>query len=662
MKSDFRDAVICSALGVIFFGLSPRLFADFSGTVTLSLTPSMNLDTGVLTNNGADILLSGSVILAQGKASVANFGPMTRGSFTILSEAALAGQYYSGSVVPVSAVANASSPGAAFAIRTNGGHYAKVLVTSFSSGTVTLLYYTYGATGQSGVPAVAQLQNNYSYILPGLPNYGIAPGSLFIIKGVNLNNQPLTALQSTLPPGLPAILNETSVSVVMNGVTFKPGIYYTSPTQLGVVLPSSTPPGTGSLTVTNGAITSKPVEIQVVASAMGFDALYGTGTGPAVATDAAGNLITPVNSASPGQTVILWGSGIGADTSNDDKTYPMNQNDLASTPFQVFIGGIQGSVLYRGRSAFPGVDQVNVTIPLNVPPGCYVSVQALSGIVVSNVVTLPIVSGSGPCIDRALGIGPTQAELLTSQGIVNVAALAVSQTGASASFVRFSGGQFGAYFGIDSLTSESLVSSGGCVLQPPVPPSGEVPDFQRSTLDPGTVLVSGSAHTEVLTLRKNGPWDYSADFANRVYAATGETFTFDNGNGSSSVGHLSASLNFPAPLIWTNISAPAPILRTEGLVISWTGGAPDSYVSIKGSSALLVDGWSLSPTFACAAPANLGRFTVPPQILLALPQGRLTVNIANQTVPQQLTASGIDFGYIVASSPETQSSVTFQLQ
>ncbi len=30
-------------------------------------------------------------------------------------------------------------------------------------------------------------------VLPGLPNYGIAPGSLFIVVGTNLNSQPLSA-------------------------------------------------------------------------------------------------------------------------------------------------------------------------------------------------------------------------------------------------------------------------------------------------------------------------------------------------------------------------------------------------------------------------------------------------------------------------------------
>ncbi len=37
-------------------------------------------------------------------------------------------------------------------------------------------------------PVISQLQNNYSYVPPGLPSYGIAEGAIFIIQGRNLAN------------------------------------------------------------------------------------------------------------------------------------------------------------------------------------------------------------------------------------------------------------------------------------------------------------------------------------------------------------------------------------------------------------------------------------------------------------------------------------------
>jgi len=44
-------------------------------------------------------------------------------------------------------------------------------------------------------------------------------------------------------------LNGASITVVVNGVTTYPALYYTSPTQLAAVLPAATPVGTGTLTV-----------------------------------------------------------------------------------------------------------------------------------------------------------------------------------------------------------------------------------------------------------------------------------------------------------------------------------------------------------------------------------------------------------------------------
>jgi uncharacterized protein (TIGR03437 family) len=63
-------------------------------------------------------------------------------------------------------------------------------------------------------------------------------------------------LQSSAPPGLPQTLNQTSVSVTVNGVTTTPGLYYTSASAVSAVLPSSTPVGTGTVTVTYNGIPS----------------------------------------------------------------------------------------------------------------------------------------------------------------------------------------------------------------------------------------------------------------------------------------------------------------------------------------------------------------------------------------------------------------------
>jgi len=66
----------------------------------------------------------------------------------------------------------------------------------------------------------------------------------------------------------------------------------------------------------------------------------------------------------------------------------------------------------------------------------------------------------------------------------------------------------------------------------------------------------------------------------------GGTFTFDNGSGGPDVGAFKASFSesLTTPLIWTNASAIVAIDRAKGQSITWTGGIPESYVSISGYS------------------------------------------------------------------------------
>ena len=101
----------------------------------------------------------------------------------------------------------------------------------------------------------------------------------------------------------------------------------------------------------------------------------------------------------PGQVAVLWGSGVGADTGNNDRTYPLTQNNLTNIPLQVFVGGISANVLYQGRSQYPGVDQIDIAIPTSVTPGCFVSVVAMIGSIVSNTVTIPVDPGGAVCSD-----------------------------------------------------------------------------------------------------------------------------------------------------------------------------------------------------------------------------------------------------------------------
>src|ERR1019366_4358916 len=112
---------------------------------------------------------------------------------------------------------------------------------------------------------------NYGLIPAGFSNNGIAPGSLFIIKGTGLAdpNAQALPLQSSAGAGLPTTLNGASVQVTVNGTTTVPVFYYAIATQLALVLPSNTGTSTGTrvaaqVTVTYNNQTTGAFPIQVV--------------------------------------------------------------------------------------------------------------------------------------------------------------------------------------------------------------------------------------------------------------------------------------------------------------------------------------------------------------------------------------------------------------
>src|ERR1700730_16906257 len=87
---------------------------------------------------------------------------------------------------------------------------------------------------------------------------GIAPGSIFVIKGSGLG--PATIIvQSSLP--YPATLSNTSITFtpVSGGAAISALMVYTLNIQLAALLPSSAAPGDYNVTVMYNGLTSAPV-------------------------------------------------------------------------------------------------------------------------------------------------------------------------------------------------------------------------------------------------------------------------------------------------------------------------------------------------------------------------------------------------------------------
>ena len=157
----------------------------------------------------------------------------------------------------------------------------------------------------------------------GLPD--VAQGSWFIVCGTGLG--PATLSVQTAPP-YPAQLSETSIAFTpaSGGTPVSALMYYTSATQIAGLLPSSTPAGAYNVTVTYNGQTSAAYPANVVAHNFGFATETSNGQGPAQATYnnyvlnrfTTGTLLQwGLRPANPGDLMVLWGTGIGADPASD---------------------------------------------------------------------------------------------------------------------------------------------------------------------------------------------------------------------------------------------------------------------------------------------------------------------------------------------------------
>jgi uncharacterized protein (TIGR03437 family) len=254
-------------------------------------------------------------------------------------------------------------------------------------------------------PSIQSANNTASY-----DPTAIAQGSMFVIFGSSLG--PGTLVPATQLP-LPNALATTSVTVTSGNTTLSCPMFYTSFGQVVAVMPSNTPLGAATVSVTFNNISSGQFSatVNVVASSVGMFTPDATGLGPGIFTDAlTGAHITLANSATSGELLTGWASGVGALAGYDNAVPPAAA--LVNSPtVQVWVGGQAAQMSYAGRSGCcVAVDQLNFFVPAGVS-GCSVPVFVASNGRTSATTTIPISAAGGPCTDS----GPTlPSNLLTS--------------------------------------------------------------------------------------------------------------------------------------------------------------------------------------------------------------------------------------------------------
>ena len=210
--------------------------------------------------------------------------------------------------------------------------------------------------------------NAASYIPAGIPAGAIAQGSIFSVFGANLG--PSTPAG---PSGFPLQTTLAGVTInVIQGVTTVQAIpIFVSASQINAIMPSNAPIGTASLQVVFNNARSNKSPVRIANNAMGIFTALGTGLGPGAienfVTAANQPINTPAISATLGQAVTLYGTGLGPVTGGDNVAPPAGN---LPTKVEVFVGGVPAQVAYSGRSpCCAGIDQVVFTVPANAPNG-----------------------------------------------------------------------------------------------------------------------------------------------------------------------------------------------------------------------------------------------------------------------------------------------------
>ena len=244
------------------------------------------------------------------------------------------------------------------------------------------LPFTYGnafvvRVAAPGPPSITSVLNGASF-LPG-----IEAGSWAMIQGVNLaNTYPgATWTASEIVNGnLPTSLD--GVSVTIDG---QPAfVYYVSPTQINVQVPSDNKVGDVQMVVKNNGAVSAPAMVQLQKLAPAFFMYLGTNY--AIASllpdySLVGNptVLPGTVAAHPGDTLTLWGTGFGATNPPTPAGMTVTGMPAVATLPTAAVGGVPAQVMGAYLTAgSAGLYQVTIQLPATVPTGP-VAVQASVG-------------------------------------------------------------------------------------------------------------------------------------------------------------------------------------------------------------------------------------------------------------------------------------------
>ena len=220
---------------------------------------------------------------------------------------------------------------------------------------------------------------------------GISPGGLATIFGQNLTevSGPVVANTNPLPTRLAGVeVNVNGVPAPIFSVAYANG-----EDQISFQVPYEIDTGPDAATIDVFDF-GNPVGNTVTDSFTEDPGIFAYGGNGYVVAQRSfdGSLIEPNNPASPGETIILYTTGLGPLSIPLQDGWGAPSNPLAYTvdPFDVLVDGQPCRVLFSGLGpGFVGLYQLNLVLPSDLPSG-NLRIQITSQYANSQVATLPV--------------------------------------------------------------------------------------------------------------------------------------------------------------------------------------------------------------------------------------------------------------------------------
>ena len=394
---------------------------------------------------------------------------------------------------------------------------------------------------------------------------------LVTILGSNLAAGTETA--ATTP--LPTMLGGTRVTFGGQAAF----LLYVSPKQINLQVPFSL---SGGVVVTTAAGSSEVYALdEYNYSQVGLFTADSSGCGQAAALNVSAatgaiSINSPSNSASPGDFLSLYGTGLYAYRPGtyfpDGKPAP--SSPLYSAGPDRFTIDFQSPALVEWEGLAPGligVDQFNVAVAPTTREGCAVPVQVFAE-GTSRPVTVAIRKGGGPCVDPApVGYGEITWE---HSSTITTSKTTVAET-----------------------LSASLQASPGQIIPPPpsyaqnddrfvvtpyTGPSCPIPGYR--SLDAGTVSAQSAAANIAARVIPLPDTKISGLTMYQASLPTGSILPGQfrvSATGGAGAGAFQSSVRIGSGIQVTTDLADKTIPMNQPLIVNWSGGDPDSWVTVK---------------------------------------------------------------------------------